>query len=102
MATFINGLTLRGTQQAHITLTAAVAFPVDKGATHFIVQARSKAIYYTIDGTTPTAVHTGTAFYVAADDSDIVPIPEGLDAIRIIEQSPGAHIAYAWLTAKGR
>lgn len=102
MATFLNGLTLRGTQKAHLTLTAAVALTVEKGATHFIVQARSKGIYYTIDGSTPTALPTGTAFYVAADDSDIVPIPDGLDALRIIEESPSAHIAYAWLTAKGR
>lgn len=102
MATFIHGLSMRGTQSVYLTLTAAIELPVEGGATHLILQPRTKAIYYTIDGTTPTAGATSTAFYLAADDSDIVPIPDGLDSVRIVEAEASASLTYAWLTAKGR
>jgi hypothetical protein len=100
MATFIHGLSVRGSQSVYLTLTAAVELPVN--GTHLILQPRTKAIYYTIDGTTPTAGVTSTAFYLAADDSDIVPIPEGLDSVRIVEAEASASLTYCWLTAKGR
>lgn len=102
MANFLHGLSMRGQQSVYLTLTAAIQLPVEKGATHLILQPRSKGIYYTIDGTTPTAGATSTAFYLAADDSDIVPIPDGLDALRIVEAEASATLTYAWLTAKGR
>lgn len=98
---FQQGLIRRGSQSAYNTLSAAVALTVpDDGTTHMIVQAHTQGVWYTIDGTTPTAA--APAFNIAAGDSDIIPIPDGLDAVRIIEGAASASISYLWAVDRGR
>lgn len=96
---FTHGIDLRGNQSAYNTLTAAVALSVPDGATHCVIQAHTKAIWYTIDGTTPTAA--APAFYIAAGDSDAPRLPEGLDAVRIIENEASATISYLFVADRG-
>lgn len=97
---FTQGIILRGSHSAYNTLSAAVAFTPEDGATHMIVQAHAQGIWYSFDGTTPTAA--APAFYVAADDSDIIPMPDGIDAIRIIEGAASATISYQWVTDRAK
>jgi len=97
---FQHGFIRRGTQSAYNTLTAAVALTVADGASHLILQAHTQPVWYTIDGTTPTAA--APALYLAAGDGDIVPIPDGLDAVRVIEGAASATISYLWATDKGK
>lgn len=101
MALFQKGLIRRSNQSAYLTLTAAVGIDIPTGATHVILQARTKAVYYSIDGTTPTAGATSAALYQAADTGDIIPIPDGLDKLRVVEAEASASITYMFCADRG-
>lgn len=97
---FEKGLIRQGTQAAYLTLTAAVALtPPNDQTTHLILQPHTQGIWYTIDGTTPTAA--APAWFLAANDSDIIPLPDGLDAVRVIEAAASASISYQWASDRG-
>lgn len=87
-----------GNHSVYNTLTSAVTFTKPDGATHIAFQPRTKAVYYTIDGTTPTATN---GFKVSADDSDVVPVGDSVANIRIVEAEASASVGYIWLLAKG-
>lgn len=98
---FEKGLIRQGAQSAYLTLTAAVALTKpNEQTTHLIIQAHSQGIWFTNDGTTPTAA--APAWFLAANDSDIIPLPAGLDAVRVIEATASASITYQWASDRGQ
>jgi hypothetical protein len=80
------------------TLSAAVTLTKPDGATHLAIQPITQAIYYTMDGTTPTS--SNGAFYLAAADADVIPCGETVTSIKVIEAAASAKINYIWMLGK--
>ena len=95
---FLSEFSPRGSHSVYNTLSAAVSFTKPEGATHFAFQPQTKAVYYTFDGTTPTA--TSGAFYVAANDAEVLPCGDDITVVRIIEAEASAKVNYIWLISK--
>ena len=88
----------RGSHSVYNTLSAAVAFTKPDGATHFVFQPITQGVYYTFEGTTPTA--SNGALYVAANDSEILPCGDDITTIKVIEAAASAKLNYIWIYAK--
>jgi hypothetical protein len=81
---------------AHVSnsvLSAAVTLAPPTGATRLLIQAFTKNVRYTLDGTVPTAA---LGFQIrAGDPPQIIPIGEHT-TIKVIEEAASANIQYQW------
>jgi hypothetical protein len=87
-----------GNHSVYNTLSAAVTLTKPDGATHLVLQPITQAVYYTMDGTTPTA--SNGAFYLAAADADVIPCGDSVPSVRVIEAAASAKVNYIWLLGK--
>lgn len=82
---------------AHVSSTgfsAAAALTIPGGDVDVVaIQASAQNIRYTLDGSNPTA---SVGFQIAAGDSDLIPVSEGV-TIKIIEEAATATVQYQFM-----
>jgi len=82
-----------GAHSSGATISSATTLTPATGATKLLVQALTKNVRFTLDGTAPTA---SLGFQIVAGDPPVViPVGNGT-VIKVIEESATASLQYQW------
>jgi hypothetical protein len=82
-----------GAHSSGTTISAATTLTPAEGATKLLIQALTKNVRFTLDGTAPEAAK---GFQIAADDAPFI-IPIGEDTVvKVIQEAATASLQYQW------
>ena len=85
-------LAVVGAHSSTLDVSTAKTISKPAGATGILIQAITKSVRFTLDGSTPTVSH---GFQIAADAAPVViPVPGA--AIKVIEVAATAVLQYQW------
>jgi hypothetical protein len=85
----------QGSHSDGTDISSAVAITIPNDATKILIQSRTKALSFTLDGTTPTSQK---GFKLAADDPPLLIPLSNATSLKVIEEEATADMQYQFGT----